>query len=927
MANRHRLEVAALRANRSLLGDASVHVLELGHSILSPWRVIETAYKRHRGRDEVQAPKSIITTTLRARTGGYVWFAPNKGRGYLVSRAAIDPDTLRDVFTLFHGIVNGYSADQVDLNSPPLVAEQIAARPMEQRLIADFLVRGPGGQPDAEGWVYDAATWDLAHRIAAVPWEVDGHTIQFRPDNTGGLIAWDDPYSNKAGTAFAVNRVRLRMKTLPNYKDPFILTSSQVTRLSAGLGYARTVLAEQADPRLPILEVEMDGRGRVRTVNRLALDVLGRIGVDHSVLHGIQDQAHREEAEARAAQEAGEKWRPTAERKAKIRAVQGKTFRFPIGRGTGMHHARELDRHIREVLGEAARAPEVYRSWHAFPKFDLAKNLFMEPEYVVRGLDTMGHERMRLVCLWATDEMRLRMIKGLADLFRLDAASLDPVEGRPLDLVDGRIGAVFHQAPEFLAHGSGIDRSALLAGLSGLAPQEGTVIGVWAETEYGQTEEDGAEEPASESSAGVPDKGKEAKTGKAAAPEAEEDAKHQTRRLLAVQGTVTQYTAARKEAKRKPKTSKDGTVKPDVDHQVAMSLLDLTSRQIGVIDHRIDAAMVPIGSYASTGVAHCGVHVRVQNARKKGEAAKISVTASALVPPSVEGLAWTLHGWSYTCPRWQQYNKAAPAFHGIDYPAGKMTELVDDEAGYKKVAKEVDRALADLVEYLGHLPYTVTVDGVATRRLWAGLHNRRQGTEPDAGTWLPGSTLPAKERPLAVIRLNKDPQEVPQPLGVTTLLEDGSVKTGATTTVLFESVPDFGDPAWFLANTPHQFDGAGSGRLGEKKTRWSALHGKAKTKTEPGERNEVADNWYAMNATEIFPVAVAEGIDRAALARLTGMLCQRSLSWGNRTRYPVPLHAAQQMDLDHPQYRRTAAAADPEAETVGDGSDADGADS
>ncbi|MGW1130451.1 RNaseH domain-containing protein [Streptomyces griseoluteus] len=40
--------------------------------------------------------------------------------------------------------------------------------------------------------------------------------------------------------------------------------------------------------------------------------------------------------------------------------------------------------------------------------------------------------------------------------------------------------------------------------------------------------------------------------------------------------------------------------------------------------------------------------------------------------------------------------------------------------------------------------------------------------------------------------------------------------------------------------------------------------------------------------------------------------------WSNRTRYPVHLHAAQQMDLDHPQYRRTAPQEDNEAEATAD---------
>lgn len=42
------------------------------------------------------------------------------------------------------------------------------------------------------------------------------------------------------------------------------------------------------------------------------------------------------------------------------------------------------------------------------------------------------------------------------------------------------------------------------------------------------------------------------------------------------------------------------------------------------------------------------------------------------------------------------------------------------------------------------------------------------------------------------------------------------------------------------------------------------------------------------------------------LARATARLCHQTIAWSDRSRYPVPLHAAKQLDLDHPQYRRSA---------------------
>lgn len=76
--------------------------------------------------------------------------------------------------------------------------------------------------------------------------------------------------------------------------------------------------------------------------------------------------------------------------------------------------------------------------------------------------------------------------------------------------------------------------------------------------------------------------------------------------------------------------------------------------------------------------------------------------------------------------------------------------------------------------------------------------------------------------------------------------------------------------------------------------------------------------WYAMNATEIYVIPIAQTVDSRALAKITARLCHQPLAWTGRTRYPVHLRAAEQMDLDHPQYRRSALGEDPEADSAGE---------
>ncbi|MGW9525010.1 RNaseH domain-containing protein [Streptomyces diastaticus] len=98
-----------------------------------------------------------------------------------------------------------------------------------------------------------------------------------------------------------------------------------------------------------------------------------------------------------------------------------------------------------------------------------------------------------------------------------------------------------------------------------------------------------------------------------------------------------------------------------------------------------------------------------------------------------------------------------------------------------------------------------------------------------------------------------------------------------------------------------------TGRQGSKKTRYGALPwNKGK--------NEIKANYYAMTATEIFPIAVNTE-HRRELMMVTARLCHQALAWKHRTRYPIPLHAALQMDKDHPQYRRTITPEDLDGET------------
>ncbi|WP_425581744.1 RNaseH domain-containing protein [Streptosporangium vulgare] len=65
------------------------------------------------------------------------------------------------------------------------------------------------------------------------------------------------------------------------------------------------------------------------------------------------------------------------------------------------------------------------------------------------------------------------------------------------------------------------------------------------------------------------------------------------------------------------------------------------------------------------------------------------------------------------------------------------------------------------------------------------------------------------------------------------------------------------------------------------------------------------------------PTSLLDPVDAPSmLARTTARLCHQTIAWSDRSRYPVPLHAARQMDLDHPQYRRSAPSEEQEDEAT-----------
>src|SRR5579871_5947226 len=269
-----------------------------------------------------------------------------------------------------------------------------------------------------------------------------------------------------------------------------------------------------------------------------------------------------------------------------------------------------------------------------------------------RSIEAAGYTALRVVCLYYRDETRLRMLHGLAHSFGHDPQRIE-ADAKTFVLAPG-IEAVFHAAPQLLAHGPGSDREEQVRKVAAEFGGDKVLMAAWCETE-------------------IPTAGEEQHglTGKALKRALEDsDAKFQNKRLFAQVGAPTQHIVG---LTRDPITKAVKRVtlpnKPSDDHRVYMGLLDLY-RSCGVLDDRFEQALYgPEDRYTLPRMAFCGVHIRKQtyDSRYKGEPQRI-VCATAFIPSLKPNGPWRMLGWTNITKQWQHYTAAQAAFHASNYP-------------------------------------------------------------------------------------------------------------------------------------------------------------------------------------------------------------------------------------------------------------------
>lgn len=827
------LHTLSYRIDPQTLGTVAIY--PMSPDFLAGWDGMTAILRQRLGRDEVLPTYSALTTALSAVTGQPMQLFSRRGEtpGLLITTEPIDPWILHTAIRKFEQLTTG------DHSSDTLAALLPVGIEPEVRDLADFITTDPESKAvSAPHWVFQAARWTLARRIAAAPVIIDGHLpIQLRMDTEGNLLAFDNPISRPFGPVMvghATQYVSTAISTVPGAASLYLKLDAHVARHPMKWFAVKNAYVSRGDdPAAPVLRAPVlspypdKGRHHPQVAGHTA-DVIDALGLTPISLPA----------------DFGATAGP-------VRLI-GKPSRHPIGKGPGVRFLYQLGQHVTRQLG---RPPLRYARTAMSAK--ISEDRPIPAGKVDAAVRAGGSEQLRIVCLYSTPAVRRRMQDAVGSYC---ADQTDPLAGVPDGKVvqlSPRLSAVMAAGGDLLEHGPHLRELGSRPWLE--VPQQ-TALVVLAETYWDP------EDP----------------------PEG--DAKPAVRRLLGGRDIVCQFLNSRWEPK-KPKSAKkpapdaDGAVVDavPVDHPAIGAVRDLF-RQAGIVDDRLGKSLVKRGrSLLDRPAILVGIHIRQNTPRRKGgqkPANSLVVRLTALYTETDLDQPWRLASGDGPSNPWLSYREGNAKYYASPIGIGDLSRTVKDR---EAIQTFVDRSL-EAAGFPADRPLVLFVDAESCKGIWPGLNDTSLGrgalpgdsiSHPDvavvrcaSGSRVPQTTHRGHGKPVA------DPHQPPLPrMSVYEHDEAGTL-------------------SWALTQASKTYRGKTiDAKAGATYTRWTLPAGKEKLNS---------DDWHALSMIEI-TIPKPGSWQPKVLAELTARLCNQAASWDDRTKKPVPLHLAERSDLDHPQ--------------------------
>lgn len=710
--------------------------------------------------------------------------------------------------------------------------------PDPHRLVREAITYHAGEAPSAPNWVFRIAAWQIMQHLAGTVLRIDGHRpMPLRLDTDGSLLTWDerDLIRNNDDTAHAMARVDLRLATMRGIDDLIVCFDGHLTRIANRWPGTRNLWIARTGTETPMLRLpvkhrphhdkETDTTTYSHHLNQAVPKIVETCDLDP--LPSLPEQL------------------PSTP--GPIRPQIAKNRHHPLGYGLGARFMLRLHEHVRENL------PELEPLGYTID--DQVKLIKPIRKHTPGGLpasaiNSTGHRRTVILCLYATVEARTRM-----------TTELQALAGRPFALtaddhrtpINERLDLLAHHCPELLAHGH-VNRAALCARLP-VTTTDDELVAAWIETEYH--------------------------------PQLEiiHDAKPHLRRLLGRLTIPVQFLAT--EPVNLPDDAQPAT--PKRKREATRASLRGLLLNAGIIDHRVARATTDprLRQQLNCPALLVGIHARRQQTGTGDEDPPLILTMVALRATPDPAASWPVSMYSEYRNSWQPIGPALANFHANTLGDRLLGRYADKAA---RTREHVEHALAELSSDQDNtnLPVVIFVDAQATRTIWPGLQN---SSTPNAE--LPGDSLRATGTDVAVIRCNDDVTEIGRPV---TRLDRANLPADpqqpAAPGRKIYKLEEGKYPVWLLAGVSRTYS-AKWGDTGAKFTRWTLPEDLEWQKRR---------NWHAYTAIQI-AIINAGTWEPTTLTALSARLCDQSASWDGRTLYPEPLHYAAHADEDHPDYR------------------------
>lgn len=705
--------------------------------------------------------------------------------------------------------------------------------PEAARQVSGYVDYSDGHVPEAPNWVFRFAEWQILRHLNGTGLRIDGRTrpLGLRLDTTGSLLAWQtgDLIRGPDGSGYGIARITAALATRPGIDDLVICFDAHLSRIARRWYKIKNLWIDHYGPSAPLLRLPVYSRYQEDTdqwTHHLPGAVPDILRICEQVAIELPDEM------------------PEAPGSLRLQTTSDRYH--PLGTGLGARFMLRLHEHISQhlpMLEPINHAPE--------QRITFAERIdkHLPGGLPVAAIRSSGHERLRIACLHSTPDARARM---LSELGALTSTATDTLPEGETQVLSEQFEVVTHYEPGLLAHGINPDRNRQIAKLSGLQPSTGTLIAVWAETEY-------------HPQAGPLDG----------------DAKPHLRRLLGNRGIPCQFL--RTDPPSLPKGAK-ATTDTEIHHAAHAGLRDLL-RACGVIDYRVAQAVIKPPQYPmERDTLLIGIHARRQ--QTGGGEPVLVLTMTAIHATASPGAPWPVRMYDERHREWLPMGTAVAHFHAGDIGNPRFGRSEDKAAATREYA---ERTLAQLAEQDPGLPMVIFADAQATRSIWPGLQNQHFGAD-----LLPADILHAQGHDIAVVRCNTRLTEIGRPVTrCDNRNRPGDPLQPAAFGRRLYQLADSAVPVWTFPGISRTYRGR-FGDTGARYTRWT-LPPEART-------FELGRPWHSYTATE-FAIVRCGSHEPTALAALSARLCEQAPSWDWRIRYPTPLHLAAAADKDHPSWR------------------------